>query len=440
MFTFEGAAYDVVAAVVGAILGAVVAFGMVYVMAKAFGAEDEDAGLQVEFAFTWQSLLIAFALGVLLTLVVVAFSAWRVSTMTIATAIRNLPEPPIVRRRRRIVLGGLGVLLGVLLVLTAGNAATPLMLGVSLVIVSLVPFARLVGIPDRVAYTVAGLVMVVVLMLPWSVWESVFGPLSMDFSTWIVSGLMIVVGAVWVIVYNADLLLGAMMAVLGRVKALTPLLRMSMAYPLRSRFRTGTTLAMFTLVVFTLVTGSTSTGSFQAALERRRHLRRRLRHPRGHRRTCRDPGHARRARRAPRRPGVRLPRGRQPVRPRGRRAPAGDGPAVRELPRARARQLVPLAHDVPPRRRSHAATRAHATSGRRCQEHVGLAVVDSLVVQRRDNFGFNVMPSDFKITGFYARRRQAVRPRPDRGARQADGREDAADDHRRPLRLRARSR
>jgi len=33
---------------------------------------------------------------------------------------------------------------------------------------------------------------------------------------------------------------------------------------------------------------------------------------------------------------------------------------------------------------------------------VGLAVVDSLVVQRRDNFGFNVMPSDFKVTGFYA--------------------------------------
>jgi putative ABC transport system permease protein len=36
------------------------------------------------------------------------------------------------------------------------------------------------------------------------------------------------------------------------------------------------------------------------------------------------------------------------------------------------------------------------------QEHVGLAVVDSLVVQRRDQFGFNVMPSDFKVTGFYA--------------------------------------
>jgi putative ABC transport system permease protein len=37
---------------------------------------------------------------------------------------------------------------------------------------------------------------------------------------------------------------------------------MSMAHPLRNRFRTGVTLAMFTLVVFTLVTGATTTTSF----------------------------------------------------------------------------------------------------------------------------------------------------------------------------------
>jgi putative ABC transport system permease protein len=44
MFTFEGAAYDLVAAAVGAILGAIVAYGMVLLMARAFGAEDADAG------------------------------------------------------------------------------------------------------------------------------------------------------------------------------------------------------------------------------------------------------------------------------------------------------------------------------------------------------------------------------------------------------------
>ena len=89
-----------------------------------------------------------------------------------------------------------------------------------------------------------------------------FGTLSVDFSIFILSGLMIVVGASWALMYNADLLLGAVGRTFGRVKPLAPVLRMSMAYPLRNRFRTGVTLAMFTLVVFTLVVGATTTTSF----------------------------------------------------------------------------------------------------------------------------------------------------------------------------------
>ncbi len=401
MFTFEGAAYDLIAAAVGAILGAIVAYGMVILMARAFGAEDADAGLQVQYAFTWQSLLIAFALGVLLTLIVVAFSAWRVSVMTIAAAIRNVPEPPVVRKRRRVVLGGLGIVLGVLLALGAGNAATPLFLGVSLVIFGLVPFARLVGVPDRIAFTVAGLANVVFWMLPWSVTQWIFGPLSMDFSTWIVAGLMVVIGAVWVIVYNADVLLGAVMAVLGRIKALAPLLRMSMAYPLRSRFRTGTTLAMFTLVVFTLVTGSTSTGSFQAALD-----------------------------------DVAVFGGGFDVRAgTGAVAPLGDlrsalderlGARSRDFPVVGSQSV--LAVDARqlgtgrPLEQYHVrgldssflqhttfelGVMAHGyTSSREVwaalEREPGLAVVDSLVVPHRDEFGFTVLPSDFEVTGMYS--------------------------------------
>jgi putative ABC transport system permease protein len=261
-FTFEGAAYDLVAALVGALVGAGVAFLMVLVLAHAFATVG--GGIEIEYAVTPRSLAIAFALGVLLTLTVVAFSAWRVSAMTISTAIRNLPEPRAQHRRRRLVLALVGLGLGVLLVISgmAGDAATPLALGVSLALVSLVPILIVLGVPERLAYTACGLAIVVFLLLPWDVWEAVFGPLSMNFSTWIAAGLMIVVGAVWVIVYNADLLLGLAMAVLGRIRRLAPVLKMSMAYPLASRFRTGTTLAMFTLVVFTLVTGTTSNRSF----------------------------------------------------------------------------------------------------------------------------------------------------------------------------------
>ena len=269
MFTFEGAAYDLLAAAVGALLGAVFAFGMVLVMAQAFGAVDADEGLQIQFAVSWHSLVVAFGIGLLLTLLVVAVSAWRVSVMTIAAAIRGLPEPARPRRRRRLVLGLVGLALGVLLVFagTSGDQATPLDLGVAIALMSLVPLLRLAGVSERLAFTACGLAVVVFLMLPWRWQEGVFGQLGGDFSTWIVAGLLIVIGSVWVIVFNADLLLGGVMRIFGHIKSLTPVLRMSMAYPLRARFRTGTTLAMFTLVVFTLVTGSAANGSFVHALD-----------------------------------------------------------------------------------------------------------------------------------------------------------------------------
>ncbi len=261
-FTFEGVAYDLLAALVGALLGAAVAFAMIAAMAGIFGAQDFD----IEFSVTWRSLAIAYSLGVLLTLIVVALSAWRVSLMTISTAIRNAPEPPRAHRRRWL-LGTLGVIAGLLLFASgvAGSQATPLLLGMSIVLVSVVPLARMAGVPDRVAFTTSGLAIVVIWMLPWHLWEDVFGPLSMNFSTWIASGLMVVVGAVWTIMYNADLLLDGTMRVFGRIRALAPILKISMAYPLAGRFRTGTTLAMFTLVVFTLVTGTVSSASFIAA-------------------------------------------------------------------------------------------------------------------------------------------------------------------------------
>jgi len=268
MFTFEGAAYDIAAAAVGALLGAAVAFGMVFVMARAFGAADADAGLQVEFAASLRSLVIAFALGLLLTFVVVAVSAWRVSRMTVATAIRNLPEPRVPKRRRRLVWGLVGIVVGIGLAVLGATADsyTVFTLGTSIAIMSLVPLLRIAGLPERLAFTGCGIVLVVFLLLPWRAVEAVFGAMAMDFGTWIIAGLLIVVGTVWVIVFNADLLLGGASKVLGRFRGLAPVLRMSIAYPLSARFRTGMTLAMFTLVVFTIVTGTAANGSFVHAI------------------------------------------------------------------------------------------------------------------------------------------------------------------------------
>jgi putative ABC transport system permease protein len=263
MFLYEGVAYDLAAAAVGAAIGAAVAYGMVLVMASAFGSL---ADIRISYSVKPASLVVGYAIGVLLTLVVVTVSAWRVSRMNIVTAIRDLPEPPVEKpRRRRWLLGLGGLALGALLI-TAGigsKDAIVLGLGVSLMILSLLPIVRLLGVSDRISRTSAGLALVVWFVLPISRW--LFGDLKVNFSIFIFGGLMIVVGATWAIMYNADLLLGLVASSFGRIRALAPVLRMSIAYPLRSLFRTGVTLAMFTLVVFTLVVGATTSGAFMHA-------------------------------------------------------------------------------------------------------------------------------------------------------------------------------
>ena len=109
-------------------------------------------------------------------------------------------------------------------------------------------------------YTAAGLILVAWFVLPMSRW--LFGDMSSNFSIFVLAGLAIVVGASWAIMYNADVLLAGITATAGRSTRLAPVLKMSIAYPLQNRFRTGVSLAMFTLVVFTLVCGAVTTGSF----------------------------------------------------------------------------------------------------------------------------------------------------------------------------------
>ena len=211
-----------------------------------------------------------------------------------------------------------------------------------------------------------------------------------------------------------------------------------MAYPLRSRFRTGTTLAMFTLVVFTLVTGTHVDRLVPAAPERRRHVRRRVRRPRGHRRDVPPIADMqRRARRSASASG-------RPTTPWSAASPSSRSTRASWGRAGRSRTTSCAASTARSSRTrrsasapSRAATRARATSGRRSQEHVGLAVVDSLVVPRRDNFGFDVMPSDFRLTRVLRRGRQAFDPVPVEVLDQQTGREDAADGDRRPHRHRA---
>jgi putative ABC transport system permease protein len=267
MFLYEGAAYDLAAAAIGAALGIAVSFVMVNAVARTF---EGDADLHLTYSLSLRSLVIAYSIGVLLTLAVVTLSAWRVSRLNIVSAVRDLPEarPPGVGGRR-LILSVMLVACGGLLAVAGASASAylPWMLGLSMSVLASVPLVQRAGVPDRLAHTAAGGVLVLAWLVPFSVFDRLFGDMSMDFSVWVVGGLVVVIAATWLIIYNADLLLGAAGRMAAPFAAARPVARMAVAYPLRDRFRTGVVMAMFMLVVFTLVTGSTIPRAFTQSFD-----------------------------------------------------------------------------------------------------------------------------------------------------------------------------
>ena len=252
MFAFEGAVYSLIAAAVGSLLGVAVGWGLVRIMAVAFGEMDLD----LVFAFNWRSLVIAYTMGMVLTFAVVLVSSWRVSRLNIVRAIRDIPEPRTSRKTvKGLILTILVPVAGLLLAVMGlqGEQAAPWYLGTSLVIIGVPLLARRIGLPDRPAFTLAGLGLVGWWLLPADVLDSILPEMQQGIEMFFLSGIMLVVGGVWTVMYNSDLLLAATVRVFGRIRGLPPILRTAIAYPMQSRLRTGMTLAMFSLVVFTLV-------------------------------------------------------------------------------------------------------------------------------------------------------------------------------------------
>jgi putative ABC transport system permease protein len=272
---------------------------MVRIMAAAFSTIDELAGFDIEFSFRWQSLLLAYTLGMVVTYLVVVVSAARVSALNIVRAVRDIPDPPGQGRRlreswkavgaayidglraiprlrplralRRLLISGpcavvklawalfmagyLMVVLGILLTLNgiSSEQLSMFTIGLSLVVVG-APLAlnHAARLPERIAYTAAGVLLVLLWLLPID-WEDYGLPqFNAGIELFILSGVTVVIGAVWVVVYNAGRLSDLITAVAGRGRMLSPVIRTAMAYPMANRFRTGMTLAMFSLVIFTL--------------------------------------------------------------------------------------------------------------------------------------------------------------------------------------------
>jgi putative ABC transport system permease protein len=324
MFVFEGVAYDLVAAAVGALLGAGVGLASVGILVRSFEGVEGIGSFRMRHHLEPRSLIVAYCLGVLLTFVTVSVSSWRVSRLNIVSAIRDLPPPPspdaglralfaqpwrhlvdalrqLLRLRPHRTLkrllwdgplsslaffwaligrGPLTALIGLLCLkfgLDERNAFL-FSLGVSLILIGVgltVRWALRVRVRrvrpetrDRVAFSFIGITLLVFWSLPFDALDFLSLP---DFNAgpemFVLSGIMMVAGAVWTIIYNSDLLLGLVTRLLSPFGRLLPVVRTAIAYPMHSKFRTGLTIAMFALVLFMLVFMSVFVNILNEAIE-----------------------------------------------------------------------------------------------------------------------------------------------------------------------------
>ena len=126
--------------------------------------------------------------------------------------------------------------------------------------------ATVTDLESRNAFTFTGLTLMLYWGTPFDSLDWLVPELSGSIEMFFVSGVCLVLAAVWVIIYNSDLITDAMTAVFGRYSRIRPALKTAIAYPLDSRLRTGLTLAMLALVIFTLIVMSMLNTAFADAL------------------------------------------------------------------------------------------------------------------------------------------------------------------------------
>ena len=281
LFTLEGGIYSLGGTAIGLPAG----IGITLLLVRFINATPLSAlgisQLTLVTHLTWPILLISGCLGLLLALLVVAISASHVSRITIISAIHGLEESPQRRSPRLPVAEFSSCLAGGLLVLLGfyTRVLSLYELGVSILIISLGFILRWLirsrgGKPelaDRWGFTALGLGLVGYWVRPFGSLEhllGVEGPLGLTHfqsgpEIFVMAALLTMIGAMSLLIANGSLLIGGVMFLLGRIRAYAPIIRISMAYPLHFKRRTGFLIAMFTFVTFLIVLIALLANSFQ---------------------------------------------------------------------------------------------------------------------------------------------------------------------------------
>ena len=272
LFLFEGTLYAAGASLVGIVVGIGIAYGILYAFGSIISGFFPVSLSQVldSFTFTPVSLFTAFTEGLFITYLTILLTSWRVSKLNIIRAVRDIPEPPRGKRTYTILLV-VGVVLAALGVLLfeasfAAKSAIEALVGPSLVIIG----AGLVVsrfLLNRYAFTLTGIALLIQWGVPsFSFNSSIIQNYTVGPETLIVGGMIMVMGAIFLALFNTDVILKILRLFYRGRKRLTVIFRTALSYPGNKRFRTGATVAMFALVLLSVTVIAFLTAEQGAAL------------------------------------------------------------------------------------------------------------------------------------------------------------------------------
>jgi putative ABC transport system permease protein len=259
-FALEGALYAVVATVAGTILGIGIGWIVARTAGSIFGLADQ--GFSQRLVIDPTSLALGASTGLLISLVTIWITAIRIGRLNVIRAIRDLPEPRIEGvRRRTLVLGAVGVLVGAA-VTVAGlqqQAALLLVAGVPVTAFSATPLLRRL-LPERLARVLVATVVLGWGLAAFPLFPEVLG--ASELTVFVVQGVVLTAGAISLVATLDPVWVGVVDRLASRGRGLAA--RLGLAYPLARRFRTSMLLGMFSLVVFTMAFIAALSGTFGA--------------------------------------------------------------------------------------------------------------------------------------------------------------------------------
>ena len=270
LYVYEGILYGLGAAAAGVLVGLGLARAVVWGLNRLQLVQMIDPNSpQVDFIFTFdvESLLLAAAGGMLLTLATVAITSSRISRINIVAAMGDRPDPPRPARRSGLVTTLFIVLLGLALsafALIEDNGylyvAGPSLAGYGL--------ATLLQryLPSRPVWTLTLLLLVAYSQLSFLIPAVDEANEEQPFIPFL-TGMILVLSSIGLVALNFAVVTWLTRQTIARIRRVLPVVQVGVAYPAARPEGTGLSLGMFSLVIFMITLISTITAFFDGRFD-----------------------------------------------------------------------------------------------------------------------------------------------------------------------------